>query len=90
MDDRRTKERLRGVIDEILEERAYQQQRWSAEHDAGHSQEGWTIILLTWLGKAASETAFLNPSNGEKSKPFKKRLVQLAAICVAALESLDA
>lgn len=73
------------VLRWVLEERDYQIRKWSAEHDQKHSLVEWTAILTTYLGKAVMET----PLYGRNPKSFRKRIVQLAAICLAILESTE-
>lgn len=90
----RASAKVREVFNEILTEREYQKQRWGAEHDAKHTEQDWLSILTVWLGKAASTThpyAFLDAQlNVKKDKEaFRKRLIQIAAISLAAIEALD-
>jgi len=84
--DRRAKERLRSVIDQIVEERDYQLRRWDTQRDQHHAPEDWLGIMTVWLGKVASEC---KPYNENPNTAFKKRVAQLAAICAAALENLE-
>ena len=71
------------VVDDVLQERDYQRGRWSVEDDVLHSDCEWVTILITWLGKAGSAAR-----SGDKST-LRKRLVQVAAISMAAVEALD-
>jgi hypothetical protein len=83
-DDERRKTRLqRRVLDDVLRERDYQRGRWGTDHDTLHSKFEWVSIMVTWLGKAAS-SAIGGDSNG-----FRKRMVQVSAISLAAIESVD-
>ena len=80
----------RAVLDRILKEREYQRSRWGDDHDLGHSKEDWLIILTTYLGKAASDShPYRSKDDPESLKAVKKRLIQTAAICMAALEALE-
>lgn len=83
MSEEKTMRIAQKVVDDVLNERGYQRGRWSVEHDVLHSQCEWVTILSTWVGKAASVAL-----GGDKSA-LRKRLVQVAAICMAAIESLD-
>lgn len=75
--------RARRVLDDVLKERDYQRGRWSIEHDVLHSHCEWITIVATWLGKAG-----VSARSGD-TKGFRKRLVQVAAICMSAAEALD-
>jgi len=75
--------RARTVLDDVIKERDYQRKRWSTEHDVLHSHFEWVSIISTWLGKAASAAL------GSDTGTFRKRLVQIAAISIAAIEALD-
>jgi hypothetical protein len=71
------------VVDDVLQERGYQRGRWSIDEDVLHSDCEWITILTTWLGKAGSS------ARGGDRSTFRKRLVQIAAISMAAIEALD-
>ena len=75
--------RAQRVVDDVLQERDYQRGRWSIEDDVLHSHCEWITILTQWLGKAGSS------ARGGDAPAFRKRLVQVAAICMAAIEALD-
>lgn len=75
--------RAQRVLSDVLEERDHQRGRWSVDDDVLHSHCEWTTILTTWLGKAGHSAR-----HGDTAA-FRKRLVQVAAICMAAIETLD-
>jgi len=75
--------RAQRVLNDVLKERDHQRGRWSIEDDVLHSHCEWTNILTTWLGKACHSAR-----HGD-TPAFRKRLVQVAAICMAAIEALD-
>ena len=78
----------RGVMTAVLEEREYQRARWHS--DQHHQPSDWLAILTVWLGKTASEAPpYRDPSNPEALKAFKKRITQLTAIGLAALEAME-
>lgn len=80
--------RQRASLEEVIKEREYQSSRWGAPHDKQHSEEDWITILTVWLGKTASELPSYRLHNDpEGRKAFRKRLVQLTAIGLAALEA---
>lgn len=71
------------VVEEVLKEREYQREKWTVEHDVQHTPLEWLAILATWVGKASAAAI-----RGDRAG-FRKRLVQVAAICMAAVESFD-
>ena len=79
----------RKVLDGVLEERDYQRSRWT--QDKTRTMQDWACILGTWTGKVQSTT--YNPNGAvdspEARQAFKKRVTQLGAICLAALEALE-
>lgn len=78
-----TAAQARQVLEDVLKERDYQRGRWDTEHDVLHSHFEWVSILTTWLGKAASSAL------GGDRAGLRKRLVQVTAIGLAAIEALD-
>lgn len=87
--ERRQDISARNVIDLVLEERKYQKSRWTDSRDLSHSLQDWASIMSTWLGKVYTTVPPYRTEDAESKKAFKKRVVQLAAICVAALEQLE-
>ena len=80
----------RRAVDAVLEERVYQKGRWTPEHDKKHSTQDWASIMAVYTGKVASSTYPYDYVDSEQGKEtFKKRVTQLAAICLAALEMVD-
>lgn len=84
MDERRTNSTRRSVLDEVLEERDYQLKRW--EDDEDHTLLEWTSILTIYVAKAVQETYLYRSQQNRKG--FRKRMRQVAAIALAALESI--
>ena len=82
---------MRTAINEIIHERNFQMARWGTDHDKAHTLQDWSVILTVWLGKATSHAPpYTDQRDATKDiQAFRKRLVQLAAICVAAIEALD-
>jgi len=85
--DQRTDDTRRAVIGDILKERNHQLKRWGPGHDEMHGPSEWVTILNIYLGKAAMESP-LYQGDSYRDERFKKRLVQVAAICMAALERM--
>jgi hypothetical protein len=71
-----------ALLAEIVGERLEQEGKgYDARHDEDHSMGEW-VALLTWrLGKAFEAY--------EQNGPVKRRLVQVAAVALAALEVRD-
>lgn len=85
-DERRdTSTPQRRAVDAVLKERDYQTKKWGEHHDEGHSMEAWAVIMSVYSGKVARTTEIFK--NDEAA--FVKRVTQLAAICLAALEATD-
>lgn len=84
------------IISEIVAERARQDELWGgAEHDSKHTLERWLVILMRHVGLCAwdgspddvchrtEKTAKYDP------KRYRRELVEVAAVAVAALEAFD-
>jgi hypothetical protein len=83
MDHELTAERER-VLQDVVLERAYQESRYSREHDKSVPLVTWTAILAKHLGRAAGE-AVTHGATGA----LRHHLVRVAAVCVAAVEAMD-
>ena len=78
-----------SILEEIIEERERQRTMVAdTGEDKRNSPADWIGKLVIWLGKAAQETP-LSRGKGFSKTMYKNRLIQIAAICVAALEVLD-
>ena len=71
---------LSKYLDEIKSERRRQDEKWGEQN---HEPLYWISILVEEVGEAAKEVLENKYSN------YRKELVQCAAVCVAAIESLD-
>lgn len=87
--DPRERDAMRRAIEAMLEERDYQARRWTPEDDQARSPEEWLSILTTWLGKAGNECPAFRPQDDQSRAAFRKRIVQLGAICLAVLEATE-
>jgi hypothetical protein len=88
-DERRTNPLQRDILQAIVEEREKQRRMVATyEEDKNKPPGDWVGTLTIWLGKAAQETPL---SRGRAFSPgmFRRRLIQIAAICLAALETID-
>lgn len=69
-----------GVYDEIQKERAYQDSRFGTEFDDKNTANDWA----SYIARYASNASFSN-SYGE----WRKQMIKVAAIAVAAVEAFD-
>lgn len=69
------------IIDAIEAEREYQDSRWGTSFDDKNTANDWVAYITCYLGKAVTL-----PWNQEQ---FRKALIKVAALSVAALESLE-
>lgn len=76
--------RMGPAYQQIADERARQNERYGgAKHDDEHSGLDWIVHVTRHLGKAADEAMHA------RTDGLRHRLVQVAALCVAAIESID-
>jgi hypothetical protein len=74
---------MEEVLQEIREERARQDAEWGGpEHDDQHTPGDWVHIIYGLTSQA-------NPPGPGDLAGFRKKMVQVAATAVAAVESLD-
>lgn len=73
-----------SIYDEIQKERLRQDQKWGGpKHDDTHSIPEWVMFIKDYASWARQMT-----SMGSIGKA-RRRLIQVAALAVAAVESLD-
>lgn len=78
-----------SILKEIVAERERQLVDVAgAEADIQRPATDWVGVLSIWLGKAGQETELYRGRSFSRTM-FRSRLVQIAAICVAAIEALD-
>lgn len=75
------REERKNIYEEIDNEREYQDKKWGLENDNQNTSNDWITYITAWAGKAYSF-----PSNKEN---FRKNMVKVAAIAVAAIETCD-
>jgi hypothetical protein len=73
------------ILSEVREERTRQQEElgYALDHDAGHNPADWVALLARYVGRAG------DGGDVGDALAYRRRLVQVAAIAVAAVESLD-
>lgn len=77
------------VFDEVFDERIRQHKKWGEQN---HKPPEWLMILGEEVGetnKAALETFFSYREADRDYSEYRKELVQVAAVAVAMIESLD-
>jgi hypothetical protein len=75
------------IWEEIKTERASQDKRWGGpQHDDTHTARDWCYFLITKTGKAMG-LSFM--SDDISARTWRKCMVQVAALAVAAIESYD-
>ena len=73
-----------NVIDDIEEERSRQEKKWGGStHDDQHRHEDWLRVMIRQIGDADRA---VECNDGDY---YRKQLVQIAALAVAALDSPD-
>ena len=76
---------MEKIFLDIAKERGYQDSRWGGkEHDEKHSIDNWVAFMTPYLGAAVKGDNWKQ----DKAKT-RTALIKVAALCVAALQSLD-
>ena len=78
---------MNNIIDEILAERKYQQERWGNEADDTLSTPWMWVSYITQYATRWMAGTFDIPTPVADS--FRTHMVKVAAIAVAAIESID-
>lgn len=77
----------RQVYDDIKDERRRQDTQWGGpEHDDRHAIDEWLDFIQKQLNEAE---ALIGADEPDGDMQFRSRLVKVAALAVAAVESLD-
>jgi hypothetical protein len=73
-----------AVLDEVQAERQRQDEKWGGpEHDSEHEMDEWLNLLNARRGLA------LHARYHGDSADYRRRLIQIAALAVAAVEAFD-
>lgn len=82
-----------AVLWTVEEERCRQDDKWGEQN---HSPAGWMAVLMEEVGEAAREVAqgwiepvSLDGHSRRTAERLRQELIQVAAVAVAAIESLD-
>jgi len=74
------------IYEEIEMERFYQDRTWGGpEHDDKHAVRDWVAYIVNYLGKTVDRDA----SWGRNLEVARRYLIKVAALCVAAIESIN-
>lgn len=74
------------ILCDIAAERAAQDEQWGgATHDDGHMAHDWLVFIGQQLKRARADYAQV----GGFPAPVRARLVKIAALAVAGIESID-
>ena len=79
-------DKLMAVFSEIRDERKNQDVKWGEQN---HNPADWLMILVEEVGeasRAALEAKFVHNDGGRR---YRRELIQVAAVAVAMVESLD-
>ena len=69
-----------AILDEVAKERWRQLQLWGEQF---HEPDRWLAILMEEVGETAQA------QNEQKRAEYRKEMIQVAAVAVAAIEALD-
>ena len=72
------------ILQRILAERARQDAKWGVASERNQTKRQWLTILMEEVGEVAEAILESDDEN------YPVELVQVAAVCVAALEDLEA
>jgi hypothetical protein len=72
---------LQRVLEDVVNERAHQENRWGVVNDDRNTFEDWR----TYMNKYSFRVGHAMPN----SPTQRRRLIQVAALAVAAIESFD-
>lgn len=74
------KEIVCDILGDVLHERESQYEKWGQQD---HDEDRWMVILMEEVGEVARAIFDENPDN------YRKELMQVAAVAVAAIEAFD-
>jgi len=68
------------ILDEIKKEREYQNQKWGNDFDNRNNANDWSAYITRYNG---------NASFAETPQEWRKQMLKVATLAVAAIESYD-
>lgn len=82
--------KIEFIFQEIQAERQRQDEKWGEQN---HKPVVWLSILMEEVGEAAKEAVearqYFHENYDDKLRNYRTELIQVAAVCVAMIESLD-
>lgn len=75
---------MEKVLQEIRDEREYQKKRYDQAFDDANTPNDWVSYITTYAGQAGTATR-----NDRTLENFRKMMVKVAALAVAAVEAAD-
>ena len=89
MDPDDTDDSLGRVLEEICQERARQDVKWGGTaHDDRHDSQDWAQFI-TYQNQAIPYEANLSVDREEYDDVVRRRFIKIAALAVAAIQSID-
>lgn len=87
-------ERMKKILEDVAAERVRQDEQWGGvDHDDQHCYVTWMDIVRKRADKAEMEANLYNYAYGDQEMEvdaaYRKRLVEIAAVAVAAIEAHD-
>lgn len=79
------KQRQEEIFNEVFEERKKQDVKWGEQN---HHPGVWQNILMEEVGEVSKEVNE-NKFNAKEFSDYRKEMIQVAAVAIAAIESLD-
>ncbi len=73
---------MRGILEDVAEERVWQNRHWGAAHDQNHDLEEWLVLIDQRMDKLHGDVVIT---------PLRRRflLIKVAALAAAAIEALE-
>ncbi len=78
-----SEDRTDRALSAVYFERMAQRDEWGDEHDVGHAAGDWTRFIVRHLGRAEQAV-----EDGDR-KAWRKQMVRVAALAVAAIEGMS-
>ena len=80
---------LNTILDEISAERAKQDKLWGNEFDDKNTPNDWVTYVVAYLGESVKTPEGHCGDAGLDVPRFRKKILQAATLCVAAIEACD-
>lgn len=80
---------LEEVLEDVRQERAYQDERWPIQSEGDVSPEKWLAIITEEVGEFATEVNDQTFQDGFYLDNMRHELIQIAASAIRACQNLD-